>query len=195
MTTPTFLRRFPCSATLNDGSEVTIRPLCPEDKTRLLRFFLRVPEEDRFYLNNAVTAPEVIREFTDHIDLSKAIPLVAVDGDRELADATLHRSRRAARRHVGELRVVVDPEYRGRGLGIRLIHELIQMGRDLNLSKLYFELVDRRERSAVQAALAAGFEEVAVLNGRVRDIYGSMQDLVVMELSLDDDVGFGHLDF
>ena len=37
MTTPAFLRRFPCPAALYDGSEVTIRPLRPEDKTELLR--------------------------------------------------------------------------------------------------------------------------------------------------------------
>ena len=194
MTMPAFLRRFPLTATLYDGSTVTLRPLQPDDKTQLLRFFLRVPEEDRFYLNNDVTAPEVIREFTDRIDLNQTIPLVAVDGDTVLADATLHRSRRAARRHVGELRIVVDPEYRGQGLGVRLIHELIQIGRDLDLRRLYFELVDRREQRAIQAALAAGFEEVAVVRGRVRDIYGSLQNLVILELSLDDE-DIAHLDF
>ena len=194
MTMPAFLRRFPLTATLYDGSTVTLRPLQPDDKTQLLRFFLRVPEEDRFYLNNDVTAPEVIREFTDRIDLNQTIPLVAVDGDTVLADATLHRSRRAARRHVGELRIVVDPEYRGQGLGVRLIHELIQIGRDLDLRRLYFELVDRREQRAIQAALAAGFEEVAVVRGRVRDIYGSLQNLVILERSLDDE-DIAHLDF
>ncbi len=195
MTLPPCLRRFPLSAALYDGAEVIIRPLRPDDKAALRRFFLRVPEDDRFYLNNAVTAPEVIREFTDGIDFEQTIPLVAADGDRILADATLHRSRRAARRHVGELRIVVDPEYRGRGLGVRLIHELIQIGRDLGLLRLCFELVDRRELNAIQAAQAAGFERVATLKGRVRDIYGSLQDLVALELSLDDDAGLSHLDY
>ena len=140
MTTPAFLRRFPCTAALYDGEEVTIRPLQPGDKAELLGFFLRVPEDDRFYLNSDVAAPEVIGEFTDRIDLEQTIPLVATVEDRILADATLHRSRRAARRHVGEIRVVVDPEYRNRGLGVRLIHELIQLGRDLELRTLVFEL-------------------------------------------------------
>ena len=126
--------------------------------------------------------------------MDQTIPLVAVSGDKIIADSTLHRSRRAARRHVGELRIVVDPEYRGRGLGARLIHELIQLGVDLELERLVFELVDRREQPAIQAAVAAGFEEVAVLEGRVRDIYGIMQDLLVLELSLDEDDP-PHLDF
>ncbi len=73
MTTPAFLRRFPCTAALYDGEEVTIRPLQPGDKAELLGFFLRVPEDDRFYLNSDVAAPEVIGEFTDRIDLEQTL--------------------------------------------------------------------------------------------------------------------------
>jgi L-amino acid N-acyltransferase YncA len=192
--TPAFLRRFPCNAALYDGEQVTIRPLQPNDKSELLSFFQRVPEEDRFYLNSDVAAPEVISEFTDRIDLSQTIPLVAEAEDRILADATLHRSRRAARRHVGELRVVVDPDYRGRGLGVRLIHELVQLGRDLELHALVFELVSGHQQSAIQAAQGAGFEEVAVLQGRVLDIHGSPRDLVILELALADDSDLAHFD-
>ena len=194
MDIPPFLRTFPRVATLNDGQQVTIRPLRPDDSAALHQFFLRVPEEDRFYLNNDVTAPEVIAEFTGNISLDVAIPLVAVSGDRIIADSTLHRSRRASRRHVGELRIVVDTEYRGRGLGARLIDELIQLGVDLGLERLVFELVDRREMPAIQAAKAAGFEQVAVLEGRVRDMYGIMQDLVILELPLEEEDP-PHLDF
>ncbi len=194
METPAFLRKFPRIATLNDGHQVTIRPLQPDDSAALHQFFLRVPEEDRFYLNNDVTAPEVIREFTGNISMDVAIPLVAVSGDKIVADSTLHRSRRASRRHVGELRIVVDSEYRGRGLGARLIDELIQLGVDLGLERLVFELVDRREMPAIQAAKAAGFEQVAVLEGRVRDMYGIMQDLVILEFPLEEDDP-PHLDF
>lgn len=193
-TTPSFLRRFPLTARLNDGTEVTIRPLRPDDKAELRRFFLRVPEEDRFYLNSAVASPEVIREFTERIDFERTIPLVAAVGGRIVADSTLHRSRRAARRHVGELRAVVDPDFRGRGLGARMIRELVQIGRDIGLSKLFFELVGRREDDAIQAATAAGFQRTATLEGRVRDMYGSLQDLIIMELSPDEGDDLPHLD-
>ena len=194
MTTSEILRRFPSAATLYDGEQVTIRPLQPDDKDALLSFFLRVPEEDRFYLNSDVSSPEVIAEFTDHIDLGQAIPLVAQSGDRILADATLHRSRRAARRHIGEIRVVVEPAYRRRGLGVRLIHELIQIGRDLDLHSLVFELVSGHQRDAINAAQGAGFEEVAVLRGRVLDIHGSPQDLIILERALNVAPELGHFD-
>ena len=124
--------------------------------------------------------------------MERVIPLVAVLDDRIVADATIHRSRAKARRHVGELRVVVHPDYRGIGLGGRLIQELIDLSNALKLDKVFFELVDRRESGAIHAAVQAGFEEMAVLKGRVRDVYGSLQDLVIMELQLEDETVFGH---
>ena len=193
-TTPPYLRRFPCAAALYDGIQVTIRQLSSDDKDALLSFFQSVPEEDRFYLNSDVTAPRVIREFTERIDLSQTIPLVAEREGEIIADATLHRSRRAARRHVGELRIVVAPEYRGRGLGVRLIREFIQIGRDLDLRRLVFELVSDRQQPAIEAAQAAGFQPIAVLQGRVIDLNGAERDLVILERSIEDDEEFPHLD-
>jgi L-amino acid N-acyltransferase YncA len=185
------LKRYPINVTLEDGAKVVLRPLKREDKISLAQFFQRISEEDRFYLKENVTAPEVIHRWTEHMDFERAIPIVAVMDGCIVADATLHRSRAAARRHVGELRIVVDPDYRGKGLGNRLIHELIELGRALELHKLFFELVDRRERPAVYAAVRAGFQEVAVLKDRVKDVYGSLQDLVVLELPLEKELACG----
>ena len=142
------MQRYPVQVTLDDGTLVTIRPLEKGDKIMLADFFQRIPEEDRFYLKENVTAPQVIHNWVEHMDLERVVPLLAVlpEGD-VVADATLHRSRAPARRHVGELRVVVESDYRGMGLGARLIEELVDLGRALELDEVFFELVDRRERN------------------------------------------------
>ncbi|MCI0437915.1 MAG: GNAT family N-acetyltransferase, partial [Chloroflexi bacterium] len=161
----TTLKRYPVTVTLEDGAELTIRPLEKRDKIPLARFFQAIPEEDRFYLKENVAAPEVIHGWIDNMDYERAIPIVALYGDKIVADATLHRSRAPARRHIAELRIVVDPEFRGRGLGTRLVDELIELARALGLDKVFFELVDRREMGAIRSAVRVGFEEVAVLKG------------------------------
>ncbi len=61
------LLRYPANATLSDGSTITIRPLASDDKVELMRFFTRVPEEDRFYLHDNVTAPETIRSMAEQM--------------------------------------------------------------------------------------------------------------------------------
>jgi L-amino acid N-acyltransferase YncA len=101
-------------------------------------------------------------------------------------DGTLHRSRTPARRHIGELRVVVDPEYRELGLGRRLIRELLDVAAQLGLQQATFELVAQREAPAIMAAESVGFQVAATLKGRIKDMWGNSQDLVLMELPLKD---------
>jgi L-amino acid N-acyltransferase YncA len=180
------LAAYPKTLMLRDGSTVEVRLLQEDDKVRLRRFFERIPEEDRYYLKESVTAPWVILEWTSNIDLDRVFPVVAVAGDEIVADATLHRSRSPARGHVGELRIVVDPEYRERGLGRRLIQELLDISDGLGLTKVFFELVAQREEAAIMAAISLGFREVATLTDRVRDMWGNFQDLVLLEMPMAD---------
>jgi hypothetical protein len=42
------------------GLRVTVRPLGADDAVRLLEFFLASPEEDRYFLKEDFTSPEVI---------------------------------------------------------------------------------------------------------------------------------------
>ena len=180
------IEAYPRTVMLRDGTQVILRPLEEGDKVQLLDFFKRVPEEERYYLKENVTAPEVIHAWTTDIDFGRTVPIVALAGDRIIADATLHRSRSMARRHVGELRVVVDPDYREVGLGRRLIRELLDIAADLGLQEVTFELVAGREEAAVNAAISVGFRQAAVLQNRIRDFWGNYQGLVLLEMPLKD---------
>jgi L-amino acid N-acyltransferase YncA len=180
------MEAYPKTVRLRDGAAVCVRPLQEDDAGRLSRFFGRIPESERYYLKENVTSPEVINGWTSNLDMDRVVPMVAVAGDEIVADATLHRSRTPARRHVGELRVVVDPEYRELGLGRRLIRELLDIAAQLGLQQATFELVAQREGPAIMAAESVGFQVAATLKDRIKDMWGNNQDLVLMELPLKD---------
>jgi L-amino acid N-acyltransferase YncA len=180
------IETYPKHFMLRDGTEVTLRPLVEEDQSRLLEFFRRVPEGERYYLKENVASPEVIQDWTSNLDYRRVIPIIALTGDKIVADATLHRSHSRARYHIGEIRIVVDPNYREVGLGRRLIQELLDIAAMLGLHKVIFELVAQREKAAIAVAGSVGFREVAVLKAWVRDILGEYQDLVIMEMPLKD---------
>ena len=173
---------YPKDIMLRDGDKVSVRPLGPDDKVRLLEFFERIPEEERYYLKENVASSKVIHGWTVNMDLSKVIPIVAVAGNAIVADATLHLDDTPARRHIGEVRIVVDPAYREVGLGGRLIREILDIAASLGLAKVIFELVALREMEAVCAAERVGFKEVATLEDRVKDFWGNYQDLIVLEI-------------
>jgi RimJ/RimL family protein N-acetyltransferase len=180
------IEAYPKTIMLRDGSTVTVRPLEPEDKVELLWFFERVPEEERHYLKENVTAPEVVYRWTEDIDFDRVIPIVAVANGEIVADATLHRTRIEGRRHVGELRIIVDPALREAGLGSRLMRELMDIGQEIGLYSATMELVADRELPAILAAESVGFKRVARLSERVRDFWGNYQDLIILDLPLKD---------
>jgi L-amino acid N-acyltransferase YncA len=177
---------YPTVELLKDGEKITIRPMLSTDKEALLEFFRRIPEEDRFYLKEDVTAPAVIARWTESLDYSRALPLLAFHEKKIIADATLHHRRAGARKHIGEVRIVVDPEYRNRGVGRLLLRKLIEIAKDKDLEKLIFEIVSDTEEAARKTARILGFVPVAILPGHVRDRNGLPHDLLIMELWVSD---------
>ena len=177
---------YPKDIMLRDGDKVSVRPLEPDDKIRLLEFFERIPEEERYYLKENVASAKVIQGWTSNMDFAKVIPIVAVVGNAIVADATLHLNRTPARHHLGEVRVVVDPAYREVGLGGRLIREILDIAAGLGLVKVTFELVAQREKEAVVAAERVGFKEIATLEDRVKDFWGNYQDVLLLEIPVAD---------
>lgn len=175
---------YPTVILTEKGEQIPVRPMEPGDGEALLEFFRRIPEEDRAYLKDDVTSPDVIKQWTEHLDYTSVIPLLSVLDGRIIADATLHRRRPAARKHVGEVRVVVDPEFRDRGLGRNLLRRLVDIAADRGLESLIFEVVADREEPARRAAQLLGFETIAVIPRHIQDLDGTRRDLVIMELDL-----------
>ena len=181
------LAAYTKQVTLQGGAVVTLKPMGKNDADALLRFFSRVPEEDRYYLKEDVTSRQVISRWASGIDYQRALPMLAWVNGRVIADGTLHRTRAPARRHVGEIRVVVDPEFRGKGMGTAMIRELASIANeDIGLERLLFLLVAGKEDAAINAAAFAGFKRVGVLPGHAKDMDGTLRAIVVMEMQLSD---------
>jgi ribosomal protein S18 acetylase RimI-like enzyme len=81
--------------------------------------------------------------------------------------------------HVGEVRLVVHPAARGRGLGRGLARQAVHDAVELGLAKLVVEVIaDQAEVVAMFVAL--GFDAEALLADHVRDRNGEIRDLLVL---------------
>jgi ribosomal protein S18 acetylase RimI-like enzyme len=178
------LEAFPQQVRLRNGATVELRPMVAADRDKVMEFFLRVPEEDRYFLKDDVTSPRVIDGWASHLDYDRALPLLAWRGEAVVGDAVLVRSRLGARSHIGELRVVVDPEYRNLGLGSILARQLCEIAADAELEKVIVELVADRDQEAIAAMERLGFLRSARLPEYFRDPSGHPHDLIVMVLPL-----------
>ena len=178
------ITRYPLTCKLRDGSEVTLRPMTREDGPALAGFFLRVPEEDRFFMKDDVTNPASIESWVAHLDYDRALPLLGFDGERLVANAVLIRHRGGYRRDGAEIRVVIDPDYRERGLGTHLIRELTTIAWDAELEHVDFEMVADIQADAIDAVESLGAIHAGVLKEYVKDAHGRPHDLVFLRLPL-----------
>ncbi len=178
------IQGYPTLYLTEDRVQMTIRPMVPEDKDDVLAFFCRIPQADRFNLKEDVTAPKVIDRWAQTLDYSRVLPLLALLDDKIVGNGILHHRRAGARQHIGEVRVVVDPSYRNRGVGRGLLHKLVEIAGAKGLNKLMFEVIADTEEPARHTAQVLGFIPVATLPGHVLDEAGNPHDLIIMERRL-----------
>jgi ribosomal protein S18 acetylase RimI-like enzyme len=157
-----------------------IRPIEAGDSPALSDFFERIPESDRTFLKEDVGDPRVLADWVQP-DTGRTI---AVD-DGQVVGALAVVPLVGWSSHVGEVRLVVDPDHRGRGIGRRLAHQAVLDAVDMGLGKLVVEVI------ADQAPLIAmfrglGFEPEALLTDHVRDRSGQTRDLIVLANSVDE---------
>jgi len=173
------LSEYPKEVLLRDGSRVTLRPVVKEDEEALYQFFKGMSKEDRLYLRDDVADRDVIRGWMDNIDYEKVLPIVALDGDKIVADATLHRNPHGWMRHVGEIRMSVAGSHRGRGLARMIAAEIFHQAVGLGLDKLVAEMLTI-QNNAKRVFTRLGFHEEALLKDHGMDAAGNKHDLIIM---------------
>ena len=157
-----------------------IRPIEAGDSPALSSFFERIPESDRTFLKEDVGDPRVLAEWVQP-DTGRTI---AVE-DGQVVGALAVVPLVGWSSHVGEVRLVVDPDHRGRGIGRRLAHQAVLDAVDMGLGKLVVEvLADQAPLIAMFRGL--GFEPEALLTDHVRDRSGQTRDLIVLANSVDE---------
>ncbi|CAO0820093.1 hypothetical protein DFAR_1350004 [Desulfarculales bacterium] len=105
---------YPRSLILKNGEEVWLRPLeSQQDEERLLDFFARVPDDDRWYLENDVSDAQIVRHHLLCYHPARMLPIVAPDEmERIVGKATLNRyPNPEARSLIGHIRVVVTSSF------------------------------------------------------------------------------------
>jgi len=172
-------RAYPKQATLKNGRQVVIRPLNEDDFDGLYGFFRALPEDDRLFLRNDVTDPELIRKWVENIDLEHVIPLIALEGDKVVADGTLHWARHGWTMHVGQIRMVTARTHRGIGLGTLMARELVALAEERGLEKLHVDVIEDNVGS-VRMCERVGFKLEAVLKDMVKDQKGTKRNLAIM---------------
>jgi len=162
----------------------TIRRFRPADADAMLTFAQALPEHDLLFLGRDLRHHRVIAAWLDAIGEGWIDSLVAEGEDGAIVGtAALVRDPLGWSAHVGEVRLLVDADRRGAGLGRDLVEALFAIAAEHGLAKLSARMTPDQAGS-VALFEGLGFRAEALLRDEVRDRAGRPHDLAILSLDL-----------
>ncbi len=178
---------YPKQITLKNSAEVTIRLLSSGDTDALYQFFQSISRDDRMFLRDNVRDKSVIEGWCRNMDFEHVIPVLALVGDKIVAEISLHLERHGWKSHIGKLRLVVHKDFRRQGLAVEMVKEIIEIALHTgSLEQLNAECMVDTQQGAIRMLELLGFIQRAILPGQVKDIEGRTHDLTLLSYELRD---------
>ncbi|EFK06728.1 conserved hypothetical protein [delta proteobacterium NaphS2] len=174
------LKDYPKEVILKDGTGVTLRPLAEGDQDALFRLFHRFPKEELWFLNHDVSNPELMDRWVRNSDGRRVVSIVALLERRVIANAVLMMKDYGAKKHVGKIRIAVDPAMREKRLGTWMLLDLINLAVAIGLKILVMRLIEDRDMAVIRGVKKLDFVEQAVLKDHVLDMEDNPHNLVIL---------------
>ena len=170
--------RYPRSASLRDGHKISLRLMQPSDSAAILDFARSLPADDLLFLRRDITQEASVEEWMREVEARRTFTVLGFDGDELLGEGDLHYNAADWTRHLGEIRLLLSPKARGRGLGRVLAEEIYAIAQQLKLELLTARMV--LDQAAAQSVFRRlGFQREAVLWDYVIDADGKTHDLLI----------------
>ncbi|HMO46421.1 MAG TPA: GNAT family N-acetyltransferase [Rubrivivax sp.] len=170
-------RGYPRQLVLGARS-VCIAPLGAADAPALAAFVQTLSARDLSFVRRDISHPKVQAAWLQAVAEGRVLSLAAHEGEPLAGCTAIVIDPLSWSRHVGELRVLVAPDWRGCGLGRALIQECFALALGLGLEKLMVQMtLDQSAAIAVFEEL--GFRAEAVLRKQLRDRDGVVHDLAL----------------
>jgi acetyltransferase len=176
--------QYVSSWTMKDGTEVTIRPISPEDEPLVVQFHETLSEQSvylRYFhlmkLNQRVAHERLAR--ICFIDYEREMALVADHKDPQTGEHQILGIARLSKMHgfnEAEFAMLISDPIQRQGLGTELLRRLVAIGRDEGLERITAEIL--AENYAMQRVA----EKVGFKSQRAPDLVKVELDLLAEKL-------------
>ncbi len=172
-------KRYPRTVEIKDGT-VSLDLMTPAAEEEVLAFANTLPPHDLLFLRRDITEPKVLSAWAQQIETGEITSLLARDeSGAMLGCSAVVQDEHSWSPHVGELRVLVAPAGKDRGLGRQLIQESFLIALGLGLEKLTAQMTPD-QTGAINVFEEMGFSAEALLKEHVRDQNGEKHDIVIL---------------
>ena len=171
-------RTYPRTVACGDA-QVEIARMAGADRAALVAFVATLPTQDLLFVPRDLGHPKVVDAWMRSIDSGELVSLVARSNGEMVGCSAICVDELSWSKHVGELRVLVGPAWRGRGLGRVLIQECFARALERGLKKLVSQMTVE-QHGAIAVFEQLGFRAEALLARHVADPSGKLHDLVLL---------------
>jgi RimJ/RimL family protein N-acetyltransferase len=145
----------------------------------VLAFSRKLPIHDLLFLPRDISEPKVLAAWIDESERGAMTSILALLESRVVGCAAIVRDPLSWSPHVGELRIVVSADMRGKGVGRVLIQESFVFALGLGIEKIVAQMtVDQQGAIALFEGL--GFRAEALMRGHVKGRDGVKHDIVML---------------
>jgi L-amino acid N-acyltransferase YncA len=164
-----------------DGAPVSIRPFARADAAAVGAFAASLPEHDLLFLSRDIKHARVIEAWLEAVNAGEIESLLAVSDDGVIATTAIVKDTLGWSPHVAEIRLLVSPSMRGKGLGRALLDASIRLAVESGATKLTARMTPD-QRGAITLFEETGFRTEAMLRDHVKDRSGAVHDLAILSL-------------
>ena len=166
----------------------TIRPMVPSDEAAVLAFANQLPVRDLLFLPRDIRHPKVVRAWVEEMESGSYTTLLALEGNVVIGCGTVAKDILSWSGHVAEIRCVLSPAARGRGVGLKLIQATFRIALLSGAEKIIAQMTTD-QAGAMSSFEGLGFTPEAILRDHVKDEAGTCYDLVVFAHRVSDVAG------
>ena len=171
--------RYPKSVAIKDG-KVTMTLMTPADEADVAAFSKTLPPHDLLFLRRDITEPKVLAAWARQLETGEIVSLSARDEAGTMVGCSaVVTDEHSWSPHLGELRVLVAPAVKDRGLGRQLIQESFLVALSLGLQKLTAQMTPD-QTGAINVFEEMGFKAEALLKDHVIDQQAEKHDIVIL---------------
>jgi acetyltransferase len=141
--------RYVAPWTMQDGTQVTIRPIRPEDEPLMVKFHETLSERSVYFRYFHAM------QLTQRIAHDRLTRICFIDYEREMALVVLRNNVQAGESEIlgvgrltkiqgsreGEFAILVSDNWHHRGLGVELLKRLVDIGRDEKLLRIFGDIL------------------------------------------------------
>ncbi|MFM5918634.1 MAG: N-acetyltransferase family protein [Novosphingobium sp.] len=163
------------------SEEITLRAPERGDEVAMARFANAMPEHDLLFLARDIRQPKVLDAWLRSQEAGHIASLIALSGGEVVATIAALSDRFSWSPHVWDVRLLVAPDARGKGLGRRMLGAIVDQAIAAGAGKLTARMTPD-QAGAITLFEECGFRAEAMLKDQVKAPDGSLHDLAVLSL-------------